>query len=45
MRLRPKVKASEFMRFGFKPCRGLPKKRRELLSLREERTQSDVCGQ
>lgn len=25
MRLRPKVKASEFMRFWFKPCRGLPK--------------------
>ena len=25
MRLRPKVKASEFARFGFKPCRGLPK--------------------
>lgn len=25
MRLKPVVKASEFMRFGFKPCRGLPK--------------------
>lgn len=26
MRLKPVVKASEFVRFGFKPCRGLPKK-------------------
>ena len=25
MRLKPVVKASEFVRFGFKPCRGLPK--------------------
>ena len=25
MRLKPVVMASEFMRFGFKPCRGLPK--------------------
>lgn len=25
MRLKPVVKASEFARFGFKPCRGLPK--------------------
>lgn len=25
MRLKPAVKASEFARFGFKPCRGLPK--------------------
>lgn len=25
MRLKPVVKASEFLRFGFKPCRGLPK--------------------
>lgn len=25
MRLKPVVKASEFMRFGFKPCRGPPK--------------------
>ena len=25
MRLKPVVKASEFMRFGLKPCRGLPK--------------------
>lgn len=25
MRLKPVVKVSEFVRFGFKPCRGLPK--------------------
>lgn len=25
MKLKPAVKASEFVRFGFKPCRGLPK--------------------
>lgn len=25
MKLKPVVKASEFVRFGFKPCRGLPK--------------------
>lgn len=25
MRLKPVAKASEFVRFGFKPCRGLPK--------------------
>lgn len=25
MRLKPVVKASEFVRFGFKTCRGLPK--------------------
>lgn len=44
MRLKPVVKASEFVRFRIQALPRTSEKRRKLLSLREERTQSDVCG-